>query len=312
MTTRRQLLGKLGWGAAATPSLLAAAACAGSTQPPLVGQPRSCPEAASQRPVLKSSVNAWSFNGPLTDGSMSLAQAFELCSTAGISAIDLTAYYLKGYPTVPEDAYLFAVKRRAFELGLSLSGTGVRNDFALSDKSQRQVHVRRVKAWLEAAVKLGAPVLRIFAGSETTPGHSRAEVLSWMLDDIEECVRYGAALGVIVAIQNHNAFIKTASQAIEIVEAIDSPWFGLVLDTGSYQQGDPYAEIERSIPYAVNWQVKEEVTAGGKKSPTDLARVAQLIRASSYRGFVPIETLGNGDPRAKVPELHAQWMRALL
>lgn len=298
-------------GAAVTsPGFVAASACSGVAKHPAGVRPApSTREPKTQ--LLKSSVNAWSFNRPLTDGSMSLDQALELCSKAGISAIDLTAYYLRGYPDVPDDAYLFALKRRAFELGLNFSGTGVRNDFALSDRRERQQHVQRVKAWVEAAAKLGAPVLRIFAGSESTPGFSREQVLNWMLSDIQSCVRHGQAHGVIVALQNHNAFIKTASQAIEVVRAVNSPWFGLVLDTGSYQQGDPYAEIERSIPYAVNWQVKEEVTVDGKQVPTDLPRLAKLIKASSYRGYVPIETLGDGDPRETVPSLSSRLMGAL-
>ena len=38
---------------------------------------------------------------------------------------------------------------------------------------------------------------------------------------------------------------------------VDSDWFGVIVDTGNFQQGDPYEEIAKVMPYAVNFQVKE-------------------------------------------------------
>jgi len=76
-----------------------------------------------------------------------------------------------------------------------------------------------------------------------------------MLRDIETCVEYGKQNGVIIGLQNHFDFVQTADQVIPFFETIKSEWFGLILDTGSYRIGDPYKEIERTIKYAVNWQL---------------------------------------------------------
>src|SRR5688500_3636286 len=87
---------------------------------------------------LKTSLNAFSFNEPLLKGSMSLDELLEFCAATGFDGVDITGYYFKGYPQVPSDDYLFQVKRKAFGLGLEISGTGVRNDFTIADKSKRQ------------------------------------------------------------------------------------------------------------------------------------------------------------------------------
>jgi sugar phosphate isomerase/epimerase len=105
---------------------------------------------------------------------------------------------------------------------------------------------------------------------------------------------------VTVAVQNHNDFIRTAGQAIEILEKVNSDWCGLILDIGSYRTGDPYPEIAQSIPWAVNWQLKETVFVNGKEEKTDLEKLMKIIRDSGYRGYLPLETLGEGDPTAKV------------
>jgi len=249
---------------------------------------------------LKIGLNAYSFNKPLTDGRMNLHQLLEFCADHQIDAVDLTAYYFPGYPAVPPDEFLHEIKYNAFRKGIDISGTGVRNEFVTPDPEKRRAEIELVKRWILAASKLGAPVIRIFAGHLPYDGHSREEVLGWVVNATKECVEFGRKNGVIVAVQNHNAFLRTAQQTIELIEKVDSPWFGQILDIGSFRQDDPYREIEKCIPYAVNWQIKELVYQQGKEEKTDLARLFRLIKATSYRGYLPLETLG-GDPFEKVP-----------
>ncbi len=260
---------------------------------------------------LKLSLNAYSFNGPLTNGKMDIMDMMKFCSDQKLPAIDITAYYFDGYPVVPPDEYLFEVKRKAFTLGLDISGTGVRNDFTHPEKSKREAEVTLVKNWIEAASKIGAPVIRIFAGTQNPEGYNWDEVAEWMIEDIKECVEFGKKNGVVVAIQNHNDFIKTGDQVIQVMESVDSDWFGLILDTGSYSQGDPYAEILKTIPYAVSWQIKELINMNGKEEPVDLKKLMALIKVSGYDGYLPIETLGPGDPKTKVSTFLAKVREAL-
>ncbi|HXK06228.1 MAG TPA: TIM barrel protein, partial [Verrucomicrobiae bacterium] len=114
---------------------------------------------------------------------------------------------------------------------------------------------------------------------------------------------HAARFGVILGLQNHNDFIKTAAQAIRIIDAVDSPWFGSILDIGSLRTNEVYGEIEKLVPYAVSWQLKEEVANGVR---TDLRKVKAIIDRAGYRGFLPIETLGQGDPKVKVAEFVSQ------
>ena len=260
---------------------------------------------------LKTSLNAYSFNKSLTDGSMSIAELIEFCSATGFDGVDITAYYFKGYPVIPPDDYLFEIKRKAFKAGLEITGTGVRNDFTIADNAKRELEVQLVKNWIGAASKMGASVLRIFAGTQKNEGIPREQVTEWMLKDIQTCVDYGKQHGVIIGMQNHNDFIQTADQIISIVETINSPWFGIILDIGSFRINEPFAEIEKSIRHAVNWQVKEKMFINGAEADTDLNKLINMIKASGYRGYLPIETLGDGDPKIKVKALFEKMQKAL-
>lgn len=252
---------------------------------------------------LKTSLNAYSFNAPLTDGSMTIADMIDFCAATGFEGVDITGYYFKGYPQVPPDEYLFDIKRKAFGMGIAISGTGVRNDFTIADKSKRRLEVALVKNWIEVAAKIGAPVIRIFAGNQKNEGISTGQVTDWMLKDIQTCVDYGKQHGVIIGLQNHNDFIQTADHVIKIIEAINSKWLGLILDTGSYRILDPYDEIAKSIKYTVNWQIKENVFINGAEKETDMPKLMGIIKSSGYKGYLPIETLGAGDPKGKVVAL---------
>jgi sugar phosphate isomerase/epimerase len=250
---------------------------------------------------LKMSLNAYSFNDPLMKGSITPTDLLKFCAEQGFDAIDMTGYYFKRYPVVPTDETIFNFKRNALANGIAISGTGVRNDFTHDDPKTRDAHVNTVKDWIEVAAKLGAPVLRIFTGLQYPDKSQRSKYTAMVVEHIQQCVGKARSYGVVLAIQNHYDFIRTSDEAIEILNAVNSPWLGLVLDIGSYRGADPFDDIKKSIPYAVNWQIKEKMYLNGQEQTTDLNKLFSLIKKSSYRGYLPIETLGAGDPFQKVP-----------
>jgi sugar phosphate isomerase/epimerase len=249
---------------------------------------------------LKLALNAYSFDKPLKAGTMTLDDVVHFCAQHRVDALDATGYYFPGYPAVPTDEYIYGLKRTAFLNGVQLSGTGVRNNFALADPAARKADVQLVKNWIEVASKLGAPVIRVFSGLARPEGHTFDEAVKWMVADFKECAAYGERHGVIVGLQQHNDFLKTADETIRVIEAVNSPWFGDILDVGSLQTNEAYGEIEKLVPYAVSWQVKENVGYQGKQEPIDLKRLRAVIEKAGYRGVLPFEALGAGDPREKV------------
>jgi sugar phosphate isomerase/epimerase len=268
-------------------------------------------EDKSKRSKLKTSLNAYSFNAPLTDKSMNLDDLLDFCAEQNFDGVDLTGYYFPNYPQVPSDEYIYHIKRKAHLLGLEITGTGIRNDYTNPDPGKRKADVQMIKQWIEVAAKLGAPVIRVFSGVIRPKEYTWNQIATWMVKDIRECVEYGQKHGVIVAIQNHNDFIQTADDVIKIMKMVNMEWFGLILDVGSYHQGDPYTQIAQTVQYAVNWQVKENIFVDGVEVKTDLKRLFKIIKESGYRGSLPIETLGKGDSKEKVSKFLKEVQQAL-
>ncbi len=217
-----------------------------------------------------------------------------------LDAIDLTGYYFPGYPKIPDDEYVYHIKQKAFVNGLAISGTGIRNDFTNPDPQKRSDDIELIKNWILVASKLGAPVIRVFAGKEMPKGYNRRELNEWIVEALKECVEYGKAHGVMIGVQNHNDYLKNAKQVLEILELVDSDWLGIILDVGSFSTENPYDDIAQVAPHAVSWQIKENLGYNNKTVKTDLNKIAKILGDIQYRGYIPIETLG-GDPLEKVP-----------
>ena len=122
-----------------------------------------------------------------------------------------------------------------------------------------------------------------------------------MVEDLKKCVEHGQKHGVVIGMQNHNDFLKTAEQTLKIVKMVDSEWFGVVVDTGSFSSTDPYKDIAAVAPYAVNWQIKENM---------DVKKIVRIAREAGYRGYMPMETLG-ADPRTGVRRLLKEMREAM-
>ena len=247
------------------------------------------------------SLNAYSFNDMLMKKKISKDELLEFCANTGFDAVDMTGYYFSSYPETPSDAEIFDFKRKAHALGIEISGTGVRNEFSYSDSNALAKEIDTVLRWIEVAAKMGAPVLRIFTAKQYSTGDERKRVNERILFALNKCLEKAKSHGVILGIQNHNDFLRTADECHELIGAINSPWLGLVVDTGNFIAADPYEEIRKSLPLAVNWQVKEKLLINGVQTRMDLKRLCSIIQSSNYRGNIPIETLGMNDPLNEVP-----------
>jgi sugar phosphate isomerase/epimerase len=280
-------------------------------------------------PMLKPTLNAYSFSD-LLDANLKdagkgidLFRVCDFCAKHNIEAVDLTGYFFPGYPQAPADSYVNRIKRYTHELGIVISGTGVRNDFATADKAVRAAGVQLTKQWVEVAVRLGAPVVRVFAGPQkpfdswqaAADNAKREDVEKWMADALRQCAEHGEKFGVFVAVQNHGDFLSTGPEHLSLLKRVDHPWCGPLVDTGKYHTDDPYADIAMMVPHAVNWQIKETVGSSLKSPRTDFKKLAKIIDDGGYRGFLPIETLTMGrkdyDPFVEVEKVLVAMREAI-
>ena len=285
--------------------------------------------AAAPSKTLKISLNAYSFNKMLNDSikgrgeGISLIQVLEFAAKNKFEGFDATGYYFPGYPAVPSNDYVDTLKKRAADLGVGISGTGVRNNFTTADKSVRDAGVKHIKEWVEVAARLGAPVIRVFADTQmraenwqsVSKGATREQVQDWISAALRECAGHGKQYKVRIGVQNHGDFLQTGKELMTLVKAVGSEWCGPIVDTGYFKSADPYEDIAFVAPHALNWQVKQSPFGEESEIPTDLPKLVRIIRKSGYTGYLPIETLSPRgkpyDPFTVIPAFEKQLRDAL-
>jgi sugar phosphate isomerase/epimerase len=222
-------------------------------------------------------------------------------------AAETTSYY---FPANVTDEYLLKLKRLAFLRGVEISGTAVGNTFTYKPGPKRDEEIRKVKEWIDRAAVLGAPHIRVFAG--TIQGTSKEEAKKLSIEAFEECCDYAGKKGVILGLENHGGIVSESSDILEIVRAVKSDWFGINLDTGNFQTDDPYHDLELIAPYAVNVQWKAEIFPRGRqKQPADLKRIVKILRDANYQGYVALEYEAEEDAWTAVTRLLKQMQEAL-
>ena len=261
------------------------------------------------KPRFQLSLAAYSFRDFFKDpAKMDFFKFIDLCADQGLAGAELTSYYFNKDVT---DADLLKVRRYAFLRGVSVSGTAVGNTFALPDGPELEKEKAGVKQWIDRAVVLGAPHIRVFAGNPK--GIDEATARRQAIKSLEEVGAYAATKGVWLGVENHGGIVATPDGLLEIIKAVNSPAVGINLDTGNFHGADPYADLARCAPWAVNVQVKVEIKRAGAKDmePADLKKVAALLRGANYQGWVALEYESKPDPFTAVPE-HLKALREAL
>jgi sugar phosphate isomerase/epimerase len=260
---------------------------------------------------LKLSLAAYSYKPHLQGPAkkMDLFDVVNIAADLGLDAVEPTSYY---FPEGVTTDYLHRLRRHAFLLGLDISGTSVMNDFCNPPGPELDKELAHVRAWIDRAAELNAPTVRILSGN-WIQGTSQEELSDRVIRAIEALLPHAAEKGVVLALENHGGGVTTtADELLRIVRRVKSPYFGVNLDTGNFHTRDPYDDLARVAPYAVNVQVKTEIRRAGKTTePADLSKVIGILRDAKYSGYVVLEYTAKEDPMTAVPR-YIKELRSLI
>lgn len=246
---------------------------------------------------MRISCAAYSFREALTKGEMSLSDFIRLCAEMGLDGVELTGYY---FPDTSR-ATLNALKRECFRYGLAIAGTATRNHFTHPDAEVRKAEVEGVKRWIDIAVSLGAPMLRIFADRGIPQGVPERQAYEWSRACIEQVLPYAEAQGIVLALETHWGLTADAERTLRYVRDLKSDYFGILLD-GANTRESHYEMIEKLAPYAVSVHAKTHArNATDEFFELDYERIFRTLKASGYRGYVAIEYEYTDPPMQAVP-----------
>jgi sugar phosphate isomerase/epimerase len=298
-------------------SALAAGASGVLARPALSASAAVGPKARVQ--LALSTYSYWHFR----TAKVSVETVIERAAALGVAGVDVLHRQMdlpeKEPLTAAHRSYLQKLKRHAFRHGVSLVCLSIHQDFVDPSADYRRTQVEHTLKCIEIAAALGIPCIRLNSGRWNTiasfddlmkargeepilPGHTEAEGFKWCQDCIEQCLPRAAELGVVLALENHWGLTRTPQGLLRLVEAVNSPWLGALMDTGNFLE-DPYPKLAAIAPKTVFVQAKTYF-GGGEWYTLDLdyPRIAKLLAEANYTGWIALEMEGKEPADTAVPK----------
>ncbi len=238
---------------------------------------------AALKPRLRPALCAYSFREDLKSGKLKYEDLIRIAAEHDLDGVDMTVYW---FPHT-ENSFLMPLKRAAYQAGIEIYSISVRTELTKPAGPERDAALADLKKWIEVASKLGAGHIRVFGG-RIPEKSTEAEAANWVAEMLEPAGYYAGQHGIVLGLENHGGVTDRAETIVKIVKQVKSPWVGINLDTANFKT-KIYEQIEMIAPHAVNVQVKAMVRDENGPAPSDWDRVAKMLVANNYRGYLALE-----------------------
>ena len=273
-----------------------------------------------RNPIAVSTYSFWRFKDGLK---LPIEDCIEMSAAWGFDAVEILHIQMEN----ESNAYLQMLKKRALVNGVDLCGFSTHQGFLSPDKERRQRNIDHTIKCIELSYKLGIPCMRINTGRWGTSknfdvlmanrgiekpleGYTDEDGYPWVIESIEKCIPTAEKCGVLLGLENHWGLGRTPEGVKRIVNAIDSPWVQVLLDTGNFLE-DPYDKLEEMAPQTFFMQAKTYY-GGGLWYTLDLDydRIGRIMRKAGFKGYVSLEFEGHEDYKIAIPKSLAVLRKA--
>ena len=253
----------------------------------------------------------WHFREP----KVTVQQVIDHASNLGVDGVDVLHVQMDNES--PE--YIRSLRDRAQDKNIELICLSIHQDFVDPDKEKRENNIDHTKKCIDIAHDLGISYIRLNSGRWNTidsfddlmankgiepvlPGYTEDDGFKWCIDSIQDCLPHAEQAGVVLALENHWGLTRTPEGLLQIVNSIDSPWLGVLMDTGNFLE-DPYEKLEEIAPQTVFVQAKTYY-GGGEWYTLDLdySRIAEILNKVEYKGYISLEFEGKENANTGVPK----------
>lgn len=301
-------------------SSAAAATVLGVTSSGIAGEKEPVQAQPRRARIGISTYSYWRYNARTK---LSIEKCIDLAAESGFDGVEVLHVQMKG----ESNKKLQNIKRRAFLHGIDLCGFSTHQGFVSPDKARRQKNVEKTLHQIELAYQMGIPTMRVNTGGWGTSanfdelmrnrgieprlkGYTDEDAYGWVIGSLEQCLKKAEECGVLLGLENHWGMARTPEGLMHIVNAIDSPWLQVTMDTGNFLE-DPYEKLEQIAPKTVYVQAKTYY-GGGKWYTLDLdySRIAQILKKQNYQGYITLEFEGKEDYETAIPKSLAMLRNA--
>ena len=266
------------------------------------------------KPRIKLSISSYSY-WHFKEKKFPIEAVIDEAAKLGVEGIDILHRQMES----EDKNYINKLKRHAFVNGIAFSCLSIHQSFVSPDKEVLRKEIEHTIKCIELASEMGIPCLRLNSGRWGTiksfdelmknrgiepilPGYTEDEGFKWCIDSIQQCLPAAEKYGILLALENHWGLCSTPEGQLRIKKAIDSPWLGILMDTGNFLE-NPYSKLEMIAPYTSFVQAKTYY-GGGEWYTLDLdyKRIISILQKVNYHGYISLEYEGKEDAATAVPK----------
>ena len=185
------------------------------------------------------------------DGSMTLAEWFELATTLDVDGLEFYAGFLE----MGDEANWPRFRQQVEDLGMSIPMLCCSPDFTHPDTGFRAAEIAKQKRWIDMTAELGGSYCRVLSG-QRRPELATDEGVQLAAESIQACLPYAKQHDVTLILENHYKddfweyleFAQAMDVFCDLVAAIDHPNFGVNYDpSNAFLAGDDPLELLKRV-----------------------------------------------------------------
>lgn len=267
-------------------------------------------------------VSSYSFLGAVRQG-MPYADILPKAKELGFAGVEYAGLEVPAGMTAERYARLLREQAQSLQLELTCYSVGAN---FLCPEPDREVE--RLKAELRIAELLGVKYMRHDVCYAPMPGGRRSfeAYLPLLVKCVRRVTEYAESLGIKTMVENHGMFCQDSRRVELLIDAVDSPNYGALIDIGNFlcADEDPAKAAGILKDYAFYVHCKDfyyKEGAGSAAAPegpgwictrggnyikgaavgdgcVPVAKCLGILKASGFRGTAAIEYEGTEDPLA--------------
>lgn len=164
---------------------------------------------------------------------MTIFEWIDIASGLGVDGLELYPGFFLNY----QRPYLQKIQAALKEKGLQAPMFCVSPDFTHPEAAVRRQEIEKYRKILDVVAFFGGETCRILSG-QAHPGVGRQQGVAFVLDCFQEVLHEAAARKITLVMENHYKdnfwnypeFAQPHDIFLEIVNQVDSPWFGVNYD----------------------------------------------------------------------------------
>ena len=235
---------------------------------------------------------------PQPPKSMTLEDFIELTKKLNVNGVSLESCFI---PQREDAGYMANIKALLDESNFDRVYAWGHPDGLEGGKNEAE-YDEMIKSF-EQAKNIGAEVMRVVGSSLMFLHQPHRPQLERLTQMFRKAVKVAQDYDVKMAVENHIDF--TSDEILQLIENVDSPYFGLNFDTGNFLRllDDPIKGMEKLAKHTFATHIKDLKVQKGvaadawyffSSTPVgegyvDNQKLAQMLKDADYQGFLAVE-----------------------